>query len=152
MYMYVGLIEDPMAFYREAKLTNVWTDDEKKIFREKCVLVIFCLSLCSFVGLFVCFSYHNCFYSEEYSSLSLSLPLSLSPSLSLSLSLSLPQICPLPKEFPGYCFVSSQQGTSDHYTAVLSVMYFVWHRVAQSASSITTCQRRTKTSSSFHGK
>jgi nuclear receptor co-repressor 2 len=30
-----GLIQDPMAMYRAAKLTNVWTDDEKKTFREK---------------------------------------------------------------------------------------------------------------------
>ena len=30
-----GLIQDPMAVYRAAKLTNVWTDEEKKIFREK---------------------------------------------------------------------------------------------------------------------
>ena len=30
-----GLIQDPMAVYRAAKLTNVWADEEKKIFREK---------------------------------------------------------------------------------------------------------------------
>lgn len=30
-----GLIQDPMAVYRAAKLTNVWSDEEKKIFREK---------------------------------------------------------------------------------------------------------------------
>ncbi len=30
-----GLIKDPMAVYRAAKLANVWTDEEKKIFREK---------------------------------------------------------------------------------------------------------------------
>lgn len=30
-----GLIQDPMALYRAAKLTNVWSDEEKKTFREK---------------------------------------------------------------------------------------------------------------------
>ena len=32
-----GLIQDPMAVYRASKVTNVWTDEEKTIFREKYV-------------------------------------------------------------------------------------------------------------------
>ena len=30
-----GLIADPMAVYRETKLINVWSDEEKRLFREK---------------------------------------------------------------------------------------------------------------------
>ena len=30
-----GLIQDPMAVYRASKITNVWADGEKTIFREK---------------------------------------------------------------------------------------------------------------------
>ncbi len=34
-YSITGQISDPMAVYRESKLANVWTDEEKRIFREK---------------------------------------------------------------------------------------------------------------------
>ena len=32
-----GLIPDPMAVHREAKFSNIWTDEEKAIFRDKYV-------------------------------------------------------------------------------------------------------------------
>ena len=32
-----SLVQDPMALYRAAKITNIWTDHEKAVFREKCV-------------------------------------------------------------------------------------------------------------------
>ncbi|EFX82623.1 hypothetical protein DAPPUDRAFT_9290, partial [Daphnia pulex] len=33
-----GLVEDPMAEYRERPLLNVWTEQEKEIFKEKYLL------------------------------------------------------------------------------------------------------------------
>ena len=32
-----SLIPDPMALHRESKFTNIWTDEEKAIFRDKLV-------------------------------------------------------------------------------------------------------------------
>jgi len=33
--LHAGLITDPMALYRESKFTNIWTDEEKRVFKEK---------------------------------------------------------------------------------------------------------------------
>ena len=35
LVLHAGLITDPMAMYRESKVTNIWTDEEKRVFKEK---------------------------------------------------------------------------------------------------------------------
>ena len=31
----IGTVRDPMALHKEEKVTNIWTEEEKRIFREK---------------------------------------------------------------------------------------------------------------------
>ena len=60
-----GLVKDPMAIYRESKAISTWTDEEKRIFKEKYVGILLCSLLCLNLFLVGCCS-QVCIFPQKF--------------------------------------------------------------------------------------